>query len=200
MAQVLSGRVVQKSPKLKPMLQQAFCNLSTAVQMYGMSWVAPDWAQWITRWQNKVADKAANKAMDLGTSYHWVAHEPLRPQECLLAYADGGCRARGHLAIGQGAAACVLVAHVPGSRRGRLIHTTAVYWEAVSAPVAETVAAGMATLAIVTIASQGLQVQTGYPVSSEGLTDADLRGFLEQMEEEYFREGVSIAGSFVSVL
>ena len=113
-AGILSGVQLQKSVQLRPILQQAQANLARVVLTHGRAFVAEGWAQWVSRWQNKAADAAANKAMDREESFHWVADRPCGPRECILAYADGGCRAPEGLAIGPGAAACVLVASVPG--------------------------------------------------------------------------------------
>ena len=118
-AQVLAGKSTQKSKELRYILKGAFRRLINTVQEGQMAFVGQDWTQWITRWHNKAADGAANLAMDRKSSFHWQGAEPKQPGDCVLAYADGGCRAQAGL--GPGSAACVLVAYQPGQRAARLL-------------------------------------------------------------------------------
>ena len=159
-----------------------------------MAFVGQDWTQWITRWHNKAADGAANLAMDRKSSFHWQGAEPKQPGDCVLAYADGGCRAQAGL--GPGSAACVLVAYQPGQRAARLLQVSAVYFTATTAPLAEAYAANMAATAVETVACKGRPCPLSFPTSQVGFQTSDILSILCQMRQEYFHAGIRVVGTF----
>eukprot|EP00974_Lingulodinium_polyedra_P046257 4432709-Lingulodinium_polyedra.AAC.1 len=80
----------------------------------------------------------------------------------MLAYADGGCRASGYRDVGVGASACVLLAFSAGFRRARLVQVSGCVWERATAPLAEVLAAAMATRALVAVSRGRLERQPGF--------------------------------------
>ena len=149
---------------------------------------------WITRWQNKAADEAANWAMDDEASFHWVSQEGVKQGEVILAYADGGCRAESSAPIGQGASACVLFGFNTGARQARLLLVSARYWQRASAPMAEVWAAEMAARAVLGASAGRAWAE---PVFATATPNRDVAELVSQIQQNYFYQGVSTEGSFI---
>ena len=122
--------------------------LERAVRQGRRPFAGREWVTWITRWQNKAADEAANLAMDLQASFLWAADCPATPADVLLVYADGGCRNRDKQGRGLASSASVMLAWLPGSGAARLLQVRTMCWHEFTAAEAEVGAAALAAWAV----------------------------------------------------
>ena len=133
--------------------------------------------------------------MDAGNSFHWAAHRPAEAGEALLVYADGGCRVRHQRGKGPASSASVMLAWAPGARMARLLQVSAIFWPEATAAEAEVSAAGLAACAVNCAPAES---ELCRPAFVPGVSDLDIDPILHQLRTEYFYQGVSVAGKFVT--
>ena len=194
-AGILGGSTEQKSPGLAQSLRLTFQLLEQAVRRERRPFAGREWATWITRWQNKAADEAANIAMDLRESFLWAADCPATPAEVLLVYADGGCRTRDKQGRGPAASASVMLAWRPGFRAARLLQVRALYWQELTAAEAEV---GAAALAAWAVNSASVEQELRRPGCALRHLDLQIDPILSQLRDEYFHQGVEVVGKLIA--
>ena len=194
-AGILGGSTTQKSPQMAQTLRYTFQLLEQAVRRERRPFAGPEWALWITRWQNKAADEAANLAMDLRESFLWAADCPAIPAEVLLVYAGGGCRTRDKKGRGPAASASVMLAWRPGFRTARLLQVRAIFWQELTAAEAEV---GAACLAAWAVNSASFEQELQRPGCALRHVDLQIDPILYQLQAEYFHQGVEVVGKLLA--
>ena len=141
------------------------------------------------------ADEAANWAMDEQTSFLWAADQPASPSEAIVVYADGGCRAKERQGRGPASSASVLLAWAPGSRTARLLQVRAIFWTEATAAEAEVGAAALAAWAVIS-ASDAQELSRPGTVTRS--IDSDVSSLLQQLQTEYFYQGIHVVGKYIA--